>query len=110
MALTISQAFALPMEGNTPNVLSFGFGNNPVGALDRLADMRSATVISILPAAWVPATGVTGARLTAHMPINGLTKAAKPDWFRSSPTMKSFMPRLIPATIRLCKICRCPKP
>jgi hypothetical protein len=39
MALTMSQAFALPMEGNTPNVLSFGFGNNPVGAIDRLADM-----------------------------------------------------------------------
>ncbi len=38
MTLAISQAFALPMEGNTPNVLSFGF-DNPTGAIDRLTDM-----------------------------------------------------------------------
>lgn len=39
IALTLSKAYALPMQNNTPNMLSFGFGNSPVGASDRLADM-----------------------------------------------------------------------
>ncbi|MGR8935992.1 MAG: cellulose binding domain-containing protein [Gammaproteobacteria bacterium] len=30
---------ALPMAGNTPNVLSFGVGNSPVGGIERIGDM-----------------------------------------------------------------------
>lgn len=39
LALAISQALALPMNGNTPNVLSFGFDNNISGSIDKSSDL-----------------------------------------------------------------------
>ena len=39
LALPHGDARALSMQGNTPPVLSFGVGNSPVGALDRIGDL-----------------------------------------------------------------------
>jgi hypothetical protein len=39
LSVSASPALALPMAGNTPAVLSFGVGNNPLGGIGRLAGM-----------------------------------------------------------------------